>query len=73
MNAEYTAEHALGAWRAAEFGWGLFGIPERELGVLGEVAGLDVVERAAARRICRPGWRGGERGRSASTSRTPSC
>ncbi len=25
-------------------GWGIFGIPERELGVLGQVAGLDVVE-----------------------------
>src|SRR5258708_27112203 len=44
VNAEYAADHAMRAWRAGEFGWGIFDIPERELGVLGRVAGLDVVE-----------------------------
>ena len=32
------------AWSAQDFVWGLFGIPERQLGALGDVAGLDVVE-----------------------------
>jgi len=44
VNAEYTADHALRAWQEQEFGWGLFGIPEQELGVLGRVADLNVVE-----------------------------
>jgi len=42
-NAEYTDRKAAEAW-ASELSWGVFGIPEAELGVLGEVAGLDVVE-----------------------------
>ena len=44
VNAEYTAGHAVQAWQAGEFGWGNYGIPEREMGVLGQVAGLDVIE-----------------------------
>jgi 2-polyprenyl-3-methyl-5-hydroxy-6-metoxy-1,4-benzoquinol methylase len=44
VNAEYTRGHAVQAWQAGEFGWGNYGIPERELGVLGQVAGLDVIE-----------------------------
>jgi SAM-dependent methyltransferase len=44
VNAEFTDEDAYRAWSAAELTWGLFGVPERELGVLGDVAGLDVVE-----------------------------
>ncbi len=44
VNAEYTAAHAAQAWTAGEFGWGIFDIPERELGVLGDVVGLDVLE-----------------------------
>ena len=43
-NAEYTDEKAHAAWLADEITWGIFGVPEREVGVLGEVAGLDVVE-----------------------------
>ena len=27
-----------------EITWGVFGVPEREVGVLGDVSGLDVVE-----------------------------
>jgi SAM-dependent methyltransferase len=43
-NAEYTDESARAAWAKAEIEWGVFGIPELELDVLGDVAGLDVVE-----------------------------
>src|SRR5688500_5338262 len=43
-NAEYTDPAALRAWAREEFTWGVFGIPEAEIGALGDVAGLDVVE-----------------------------
>ena len=43
-NAEFTDEHAFRAWADDDITWGLFGVPEREVGVLGDVAGLDVVE-----------------------------
>jgi len=42
-NAEYTGPQARKAW-TEELHWSVFGIPEAELGVLGEVGGLDVVE-----------------------------
>jgi SAM-dependent methyltransferase len=44
VNAQFTDEDADRAWAAAELTWGLFQVPERDLGVLGSVAGLDVVE-----------------------------
>jgi SAM-dependent methyltransferase len=44
VNAQFTDEDARRAWAAAEVTWGLFQVPERELGALGDVAGLDVVE-----------------------------
>src|SRR4051812_43679270 len=44
VNAEFTDAHAASAWTAAEITWGIFDVPEVELGVLGDVAGLDVVE-----------------------------
>jgi SAM-dependent methyltransferase len=44
VNAQFTDEHAARAWAAGELTWGLFGVPERDLGVLGDVAGLDVIE-----------------------------
>ncbi|TML49148.1 MAG: class I SAM-dependent methyltransferase [Actinobacteria bacterium] len=44
VNAEYTDEHARGAWAADEISWGPFGISESEIDVLGSVDGLDVVE-----------------------------
>jgi SAM-dependent methyltransferase len=44
INAQYTDGQAQHAWSATEITWGLFAAPERELGVLGDVAGLDVVE-----------------------------
>lgn len=43
-NREYTDTQADGAWRADEITWGVFGIPDSELGVLGDVSGLDVIE-----------------------------
>jgi SAM-dependent methyltransferase len=43
-NAEYTDPDARRAWAREEFTWGVFGIPETELRVLGDVDGLDLVE-----------------------------
>jgi ubiquinone/menaquinone biosynthesis C-methylase UbiE len=42
-NAEYTGPQAREAW-TGELEWSKFGMPESELGVLGDVEGLDVVE-----------------------------
>jgi SAM-dependent methyltransferase len=44
VNAQFTDQDADRAWAAAELTWGLFQVPERDLGALGEVAGLDVIE-----------------------------
>jgi SAM-dependent methyltransferase len=44
VNAEYTAGEASRKWAQDQFTWGMWGLPERELEVLGEVAGKDVVE-----------------------------
>jgi SAM-dependent methyltransferase len=44
LNAAFTDADALRAWSADEITWGLFRVPERDLGALGDVAGLDVVE-----------------------------
>ncbi len=43
-NAEFTDRNAAKAWAKDEILWGVFGVPDRELGALGEVVGLDVVE-----------------------------
>jgi SAM-dependent methyltransferase len=43
-NAEFTDGAALRLWAQEEMDWGVFNVPESELGVLGDVAGLDVVE-----------------------------
>jgi SAM-dependent methyltransferase len=43
-NAEYTDEKALAAWTAEDITWGVFGVPEQDVQVLGAVDGLDVVE-----------------------------
>jgi SAM-dependent methyltransferase len=42
-NAEYTDRSALESWRG-EPHWGVWHIPDAELGVFGDVDGLDVVE-----------------------------
>src|SRR5215469_4575335 len=43
-NAEHTDANAPEAWARDDMTWGIFGVPESDLGVLGDVAGLDVVE-----------------------------
>jgi SAM-dependent methyltransferase len=43
-NAEYTDAAAREAWGRDEITWGSFGILESDVGVLGDVRGLDVVE-----------------------------
>ncbi len=44
INAEYTAGQAVAKWALTEVTWGLWDIPDSELGVLGDLTGLDVVE-----------------------------
>jgi SAM-dependent methyltransferase len=43
-NADYTDPNARRAWSEDGITWGVFGHPESEIGVLGDVDGLDVVE-----------------------------
>ncbi len=43
-NAEYTDRQAQGSWVSTEIEWGTYGIPERQLDVLGDVSGQDVIE-----------------------------
>jgi SAM-dependent methyltransferase len=43
-NAEYTDRAARESWAQPQITWGIWAIPESELGVLGDVDGLDVVE-----------------------------
>jgi SAM-dependent methyltransferase len=43
-NAAYTGPKAHEAWTQKEITWGVFHVPESELGVLGDVAGKDIVE-----------------------------
>ena len=44
INAEFTDDRAEQAWSTDAVTWGLFNVPESELGVLGDVAGRDVIE-----------------------------
>ena len=43
-NAKHTDGRAAQSWARDDVGWGLWGIPEAQVGALGDVAGLDVVE-----------------------------
>jgi SAM-dependent methyltransferase len=43
-NAEYTDKNAETNWALDEISWGVWGVDESELNVLGDVAGLDIVE-----------------------------
>jgi SAM-dependent methyltransferase len=43
-NAEHTDPSAERAWAQEEITWGIWRTPESELNVLGDVAGLDIVE-----------------------------
>ena len=46
VNERFTDAAAADMWARPELVWGLFARPERDLAVLGEVRGLDVVELA---------------------------
>ena len=46
MNERFTDAAAEDLWLRPDTVWGLFATPERDLGVLGSVDGLDVVELA---------------------------
>jgi SAM-dependent methyltransferase len=43
-NEQYTGPNARAAWAREELSYGIFGVPELRLQVLGDVAGLDVVD-----------------------------
>jgi SAM-dependent methyltransferase len=43
-NAEYTDRTATASWAQEEITWGMFKVPESQVGVLGDVAGLDVLD-----------------------------
>lgn len=43
-NQDYTGGRALRSWAKEDITWGVSGVPEDEVGVLGDVAGRDVVE-----------------------------
>ena len=43
-NSQYTVAAAAAAWADEEISWGVWGLPESQLGVLGDVSGLDVIE-----------------------------
>ncbi|MGB2840282.1 MAG: class I SAM-dependent methyltransferase [Actinomycetes bacterium] len=44
VNAQHTDGDARSKWASDRVVWGLFGVPDDDLGVLGDVEGLDVVE-----------------------------
>jgi len=46
LNEQFTDSAADSAWTADDVRWGLFGVPDRDLGALDHVEGLDVVELA---------------------------
>lgn len=46
VNERFTDAAAESMWAVPEVVWGLFGTPELELGVLGDVRGLDVLDLA---------------------------
>ena len=46
VNERFTDAAADDMWAGADVRWGLFGVPDRDLGVLGDVSGLDVLELA---------------------------
>lgn len=44
LNSQFAAADGTALWRSPAIVWGLYAAPEEQLGVLGEVRGLDVVE-----------------------------
>jgi SAM-dependent methyltransferase len=51
-NAEFTDASARRSWEREEIVWGVFGIREAEVGVLGDVSGLDAVELGCGTAFC---------------------
>ena len=47
VNERFTDAAAEGMWSRTDAVWGLFAVPDRELGVLSDVRGLDVLELAS--------------------------
>jgi ubiquinone/menaquinone biosynthesis C-methylase UbiE len=47
VNERFTDAAAEGMWSRTDAVWGLFAVPDRQLGVFGEVRGLDVLELAS--------------------------
>jgi len=52
INAEHTDADARRAWSVEEFTWGMWAARDSELGVLGDVSGLDVVELGCGTAYC---------------------
>jgi SAM-dependent methyltransferase len=52
QNAEFTDRDARRAWAKKEFSWGIWGVPESEVGVFGDVSGLDAVELGCGTAYC---------------------
>lgn len=46
VNERWTDAAAEDMWGRTEMAWGLFAVPEAQLGVLGDVRGLDVLDLA---------------------------
>jgi ubiquinone/menaquinone biosynthesis C-methylase UbiE len=44
INAEYTDEAARSSWANESIHWGIWGVPESELRILGDLEGVDAVE-----------------------------
>ena len=51
-NAEFTDASARRSWEREEIVWGVFGVPESEVGVLGDVSELDAVELGCGTAFC---------------------
>ncbi len=70
-NEEYTDARAREAWAAEEITWGMFGPSESELGVLGDVAGKDVIELGCGTALLRGMARNGAGARVTGVDLTP--
>jgi SAM-dependent methyltransferase len=44
INSDYTDEQAAEKWAETEVTWGIWGVPDSELRVMGDLNGLDIVE-----------------------------
>ena len=51
-NAEFTDADARRAWATEDFSWGIWGVPESEIQVFGDVSGLDAVELGCGTAYC---------------------